>query len=1601
MINQPNNILAQKQRNGHHKPHTHLPLRVVGKTQADFESNFERLKAWIEDRKIACTNIAEAPPKRREEGFTHGFKMQCLHTEHGEDKVDRNPSLEIYLHQTGLLDFFCPVCGVEKFKEISAALTALFQDCQFVEPITTPQTTTSTKTKKQPPTTGCTLEELFVFSPKCAEIARKLGWNNETSPDGERYVKIPYRHIEEPEVFFFQKRLVVEPKNGEAKYKWSPNAPASELLHGLDLALEMLKTQKVLFLCESPTDSVALIAMGFPAVNCAGKGNVKAFVGLKGKIPDEVKVIAWQEPDADDFAVMCASYLQRSVVCFDVEEAMEDNRLPAKDALRVLKEFEGDTDTARIAIEAAIKKHSTVVEPNLLTNLEAVLDLLETYFRTFVKVSEHFYTILPLWVAHTYAIDLFHFTPYLLITSPVKQCGKTLLRNLISAVAYNALPADNASLAALFREIEKHRGRITVLLDEVDRWLAPEDSETREDFIGLLNTGFQRGSKYLRCERNKGGFETKEYQVFCPKVIVGLSNLTDTVRDRSIIVEMQRYNHNGDNLKRFPYPEDAARILDKETHLMIQRIRNSLNYIFSDQNTLENLKSIFNRIYNYRPPNGSSVPSRARDISECLLAIAALAGRKWLQKALQAMQQAFGKSTKRLSDRETMLHAVYQIAKDAGSEHITTEEILEKISEFEEVRLPPDFHRWERDWQSGGEYGLREGGKWLNRMLKGFEINKVRVDNKRAFSFAEIEAVWKRYVEPYLSEESQFFEGLLEYLFGEEEPHQSEPPQPVETLSEPICPHCNERLEPDGGLASCVGCGRQYVVEISEPQSPTPAPPQTEPEPPPQTTPEPPQSYREKGSAQDTNAEFEETTKVLAVEEMRKEGESNLPPPAGVLQDTGNEFEEEMRKESGGENGDFPPPASGAPQQPHLFAEHTTPQPTAEPTAQPQRFTRLKENGEIEITGGNIVVTCNSEKLRSAAKPEEEIPDLELPPSKKPFTQIFPVVVDIEAKPLDSASNLQDLKQLEILAIGLLTGSESNITILRADKSEKEVLQQFIRHLQKVPKLAEAGGKNHCVLVGHNLLAFDIPLLIERCKVHGLIPPFKFVFNHEGEPVVIHVFNTAGVVSNSPLSYHCVRTNRNVLPADFDFADTLHLVARYDTVAKEMSKHNLKDAAQHFGLAVENRVELSPQEIVDCFYNNPERFEDYLKADLIEAYRLFNHLAPPYFYISEFVNRVLENEGALSFSRWKIEHAIVRSTAKIVETLLEAHYKDKPLPKPEEKKQYEGGLVLCRAGVYRQAAKVDIASLYPSIMLAYRVHSRKDTEGWLLSVLKYLKKKRLDLKKLAKEGKKEADHAQQALKILINSVYGFYGTGGYAYNDMQAAETVTRLGREILTLIIYTIEECGGVVAEADTDGVIFSHHNPQKVVEAINAALPQGFQIELEWQDCVAFISDKKNYIIFNLDSTVKEVKGAKWRGRDKPKFQTTFVLNYLREYLFNSPQAAQQFAQQVAEQIAAGGAEGLEWIKVTRKVGKGNADKFLKQKGAQEGETVTYVYADKKRKEPLIIKQDTNLAEVKYDITTYLKEFQSMLSEINSVLSQQFSAGCGVAVEGGGASG
>ena len=107
----------------------------------------------------------------------------------------------------------------------------------------------------------------------------------------------------------------------------------------------------------------------------------------------------------------------------------------------------------------------------------------------------------------------------------------------------------------------------------------------------------------------------------------------------------------------------------------------------------------------------------------------------------------------------------------------------------------------------------------------------------------------------------------------------------------------------------------------------------------------------------------------------------------------------------------------------------------------------------------------------------------------------------------------------------------------------------------------------------------------------------------------------------------------------------------------------------------------------------------------------------------------------------------------------------------------------------------------------------RDSLGVFPRLLERLRTFRLNAKDSAKNAKtsEEKDYysaLQSTFKILINSFYGYLGFEQGFLNDYDMAERVTTRGREILTLMLDTLESSGAKIIEMDTDGIYFQVQN-------------------------------------------------------------------------------------------------------------------------------------------------------------------------------------------------
>jgi hypothetical protein len=242
---------------------------------------------------------------------------------------------------------------------------------------------------------------------------------------------------------------------------------------------------------------------------------------------------------------------------------------------------------------------------------------LASFARRFVVMTDEQQIAFALWVLHTHAIEAAEATPYLAVTSAEKQSGKTLLAvEVAGALVANPVPTANASVAAVFRAIPE-TGRVTLLIDEMDAVWSGR-SERTEELRGILNAGHRRGQTALRCVGEGSRQKVQRFPVFCPKTLVGIGAMPDTIADRSIPIRLKR----------------RARDEQVERARLSKITREGAPLRRRAQEWAERAVPVLTEMEPHLP---DELSDRAQDGAEPLLAIADLAEDEWPTTAREAL----------------------------------------------------------------------------------------------------------------------------------------------------------------------------------------------------------------------------------------------------------------------------------------------------------------------------------------------------------------------------------------------------------------------------------------------------------------------------------------------------------------------------------------------------------------------------------------------------------------------------------------------------------------------------------------------------------------------------------------------------------------------------------------------------------------------------------------------------------------------------------------------------------------------------------------------------------------------------------------------------
>jgi DNA polymerase, archaea type len=400
------------------------------------------------------------------------------------------------------------------------------------------------------------------------------------------------------------------------------------------------------------------------------------------------------------------------------------------------------------------------------------------------------------------------------------------------------------------------------------------------------------------------------------------------------------------------------------------------------------------------------------------------------------------------------------------------------------------------------------------------------------------------------------------------------------------------------------------------------------------------------------------------------------------------------------------------------------------------------------------------------------------------------------------------------------------------------------------------------VLIGHNIYSYDLPYLVYCANRAGISLSLG---RDKSAPRFDTFESNKRKDQTQSIGYkRCHIYGREI-------ADTMFLAIDHDIAVKKYESYGLKAIIKTEGLEKKDRVFYDASKI-RVNYKNPvewEKIKAYCIDDSDDALSLFDLMAPSFFYTCQNIPKSFQSV-CYSASGSKINSMMIRSY------LQEGH----SLPKASPTVEFEGAISLGNPGIYSNVFKVDVASLYPSIMINYEVYdAAKDPKANFKELVSTFTEERLKYKKLAKT-EKYYDDLQSAYKIFINSCYGFLGATGLLFNSPSNAALITEKGREILNKAITWATDQQLRIVNADTDSISFCTPDQSVISEDaqsfflkdLNSLFPSRIHFEHDGFYKKVIVVKAKNYIMKSYDGKIK-TKGSALKASTKEKALKEFI--------------------------------------------------------------------------------------------------------------------------------
>ena len=439
-------------------------------------------------------------------------------------------------------------------------------------------------------------------------------------------------------------------------------------------------------------------------------------------------------------------------------------------------------------------------------------------------------------------------------------------------------------------------------------------------------------------------------------------------------------------------------------------------------------------------------------------------------------------------------------------------------------------------------------------------------------------------------------------------------------------------------------------------------------------------------------------------------------------------------------------------------------------------------------------------------------------------------------------------------------------------KNQEEMIDDWSRWVRQ---------NDPSILTGHNIFGFDLPYM-------AYISDGNLAIGRDHSNIVFDEYDSRfrkdGSQTYPYRKAHCYGR---------EIVDTMFLAYKYD-FSRKYDSYGLKKIIAYeiedgkFSLSKEKQISPIVNELI--IRSNDRQFYDasqikynykdldewkkikkYCEDDSDDALSLFDLMSTSIFYMARSIPKSFQ-EITCSATGSQINSMMIRG-------YLQNGYS---IPNSSDPKDYIGAISFGQPGIFFNVQKIDVASLYPSIIMQYGLYDRfKDPNAHFLKMVTYFTKERLNYKKLYKDTKDSYyKDLSESFKIIANSAYGFMGTPGLHYNSPLSAEFITKKGREILENSINWAKENGFNVVNGDTDSISISYNDAsyiekedrEEILRCINSLMPEKIRFEDDGYFSSFVIVKAKNYCMVKEDGEVK-IKGSALKGTAKPKALQKYI--------------------------------------------------------------------------------------------------------------------------------